>query len=231
MILGENGDKMSKSRGNVVNPDDIVNEYGADTFRMYEMFMGDFEKAAPWSQSSIKGCSRFLDRVWGLQDMVADEEGYSADMESTFHKLIKKVSEDIMHLGFNTAIAAMMSAVNDLYAKKSVTKGELKTLILLLSPFAPHMAEEMWAQQGYEGLASVAQWPEYDEAKCVDSTVEIPVQVNGKLRGKVTVAADSDKDHIIALALEEKNVKAQLEGKSIVKQIYVPGKLVNIVAK
>lgn len=231
MILGENGDKMSKSRGNVVNPDDIVNEYGADTFRMYEMFMGDFEKAAPWSQSSIKGCSRFLDRVWGLQDMVTDEEGYSADMESTFHKLIKKVSEDIMHLGFNTAIAAMMSAVNDLYTKKSVTKGELKTLILLLSPFAPHMAEEMWAQQGYEGLASVAQWPEYDEAKCVDSTVEIPVQVNGKLRGKVTVAADSDKDRIIALALEEKNVKAQLEGKSIVKQIYVPGKLVNIVAK
>ncbi len=229
MILGENGEKMSKSRGNVVNPDDIVNEYGADTFRLYEMFMGDFQKAAPWSNSSIKGCARFLDRVWNLQDIVVEGDEYSKDLETTFHKLIKKVGEDIMTLGFNTAIAAMMGALNEIAEKGSITKGELKTFILLLNPFAPHMTDEMWQQQGFEGVASVAPWPVYDEAKCVESTVELPVQVNGKLRGKITVALDADKDSVIAMAMD--SVASYVEGKAVVKQIFVPGRMVNIVVK
>ncbi len=231
MILGETGEKMSKSRGNVVNPDDIVNEYGADTFRLYEMFMGDFAKAAPWSQSSIKGCARFLERVWNLQDIMTEEEGYSKELESTFHKLIKKVQEDIMSLGFNTAIAAMMGALNDIYEKGNVTKGELKTFVQLLNPFAPHMTDEMWEILGGEGVCSVSVWPVYEEAKCVDSTVELPVQVNGKLRGKIIVAVDAAKDDIIAQAVAEANVAAFIEGKTVVKQIYVPGRMVNIVVK
>ena len=229
MILGENGEKMSKSRGNVVNPDDIVNEYGADTFRLYEMFMGDFQKAAPWSNSSIKGCARFLDRVWNLQDIVVEGDEYSKDLETTFHKLIKKVGEDIMSLGFNTAIAAMMGALNEIAEKGSITKGELKTFILLLNPFAPHMTDEMWQCQGFEGIASVAKWPEYDPAKCVESTVELPVQVNGKLRGKITVALDAAKDDVISMAME--SVASYVEGKAVVKQIFVPGRMVNIVVK
>ncbi|MBR5805282.1 MAG: leucine--tRNA ligase [Oscillospiraceae bacterium] len=229
MILGENGEKMSKSRGNVVNPDDIVNEYGADTFRLYEMFMGDFQKAAPWSNSSIKGCARFLDRVWNLQDIVVEGDEYSKELETTFHKLIKKVGEDIMSLGFNTAIAAMMGALNEIAEKGSITKGELRTFILLLSPFAPHMTDEMWQLQGFEGLASVAPWPVYEEAKCVESTVELPVQVNGKLRGKITVAVDADKDSVIAMAMDA--VASFVEGKAVVKQIFVPGRMVNIVVK
>ena len=229
MILGENGEKMSKSRGNVVNPDDIVNEYGADTFRLYEMFMGDFQKAAPWSNSSIKGCARFLDRVWNLQDIVVEGDEYSKELETTFHKLIKKVGEDIMSLGFNTAIAAMMGALNEIAEKGSITKGELKTFILLLSPFAPHMTDEMWQLQGFEGMASVAPWPVYEEAKCVESTVELPVQVNGKLRGKITVAVDADKDSVIAMAMDA--VASFVEGKAVVKQIFVPGRMVNIVVK
>jgi len=229
MILGETGEKMSKSRGNVVNPDDIVNEYGADTFRMYEMFMGDFEKAAPWSYNSIKGCARFLDRVWKLQDIMVEGEEYSKELESTFHKLIKKVQNDIMSLGFNTAIAAMMGVLNEIYDKGSITKGELKTFVQLLNPFAPHMTDEMWEILGGEGICSVSQWPVYDEAKCVDSTVELPVQVNGKLRGKITVAVDAAKDDVIAMAVE--TVAAFVEGKTVVKQIYVPGRMVNIVVK
>ena len=229
MILGENGEKMSKSRGNVVNPDDIVNEYGADTFRLYEMFMGDFQKAAPWSNSSIKGCARFLDRVWNLQDIVVEGDEYSKELETTFHKLIKKVGEDIMTLGFNTAIAAMMGALNEIAEKGSITKAELKTFILLLNPFAPHMTDEMWQVQGFEGQASVAPWPVYEDAKCVESTVELPVQVNGKLRGKVTVAVDADKDSVIAMAME--SVASFVEGKAVVKQIFVPGRMVNIVVK
>ena len=229
MILGENGEKMSKSRGNVVNPDDIVNEYGADTFRLYEMFMGDFQKAAPWSNSSIKGCARFLDRVWNLQDIVVEGDEYSKDLETTFHKLIKKVGEDIMSLGFNTAIAAMMGTLNEIAEKGSITKGELKTFILLLNPFAPHMTDEMWQCQGFEGIASVAKWPEYDPAKCVESTVELPVQVNGKLRGKITVALDAAKDDVISMAME--SVASYVEGKAVVKQIFVPGRMVNIVVK
>ncbi len=229
MILGETGEKMSKSRGNVVNPDDIVNEYGADTFRMYEMFMGDFEKAAPWSYNSIKGCARFLDRVWKLQDIMVEGEEYSKELESTFHKLIKKVQDDIMSLGFNTAIAAMMGVLNEIYDKGSITKGELKTFVQLLNPFAPHMTDEMWEILGGEGICSVSQWPVYDEAKCVDSTVELPVQVNGKLRGKIVVAVDAAKDDVIAMAAEA--VAAFVEGKTVVKQIYVPGRMVNIVVK
>ena len=229
MILGENGDKMSKSRGNVVNPDDIVGEYGADTFRLYEMFMGDFQKAAPWSNSSIKGCARFLDRVWKLQDIVVEGDEYSKELEATFHKLIKKVGEDIMSLGFNTAIAAMMGALNEIDNKGSITKGELKTFILLLNPFAPHMTDEMWQLQGFEGQASVAPWPVYEEAKCVESTVELPVQVNGKLRGKITVAVDVAKDDAIARAMDA--VASYVEGKAVVKQIFVPGRMVNIVVK
>lgn len=229
MILGENGEKMSKSRGNVVNPDDIVNEYGADTFRLYEMFMGDFEKAAPWSNSSIKGCSRFLERIWNLQEIMTDEEGYSKEFESKLHKLIKKVSDDIMNLRFNTAIAAMMTMVNDMYAKGSVTKGELTTLVVLVSPFAPHIAEEMWQILGKEGRASLAEWPKYDESKCVDSTIEIPVQVNGKLRGKLVVATDTSKEEVLSMAMEK--VKEYVDGKNVVKQIFVPGRMVNIVVK
>ncbi len=231
MILGETGEKMSKSRGNVVNPDDIVNEYGADTFRLYEMFMGDFAKAAPWSQSSIKGCARFLERVWNLQDIMVEGDEYSKELESTFHKLIKKVQDDIMSLGFNTAIAAMMGVLNDIYDKGSVTKAELKTFVQLLNPFAPHMTDEMWEILGGEGVCSVSPWPVYDEAKCVDSTVELPVQVNGKLRGKIVVAVDADKDAIIAQAMAEENVAAFVNGKTVVKQIYVPGRMVNIVVK
>ena len=229
MILGENGEKMSKSRGNVVNPDDIVNEFGADTFRLYEMFMGDFQKAAPWSNSSIKGCARFLDRVWNLQDIVVEGDEYSKELETTFHKLIKKVGEDIMSLGFNTAIAAMMGALNEIAEKGSITKGELKTFILLLNPFAPHMTDEMWQMQVFEGVASVAPWPVYEEAKCVESTVELPVQVNGKLRGKITVAVDAAKDDVINMAMEA--VASFVEGKAVVKQIFVPGRMVNIVVK
>ncbi len=229
MILGENGDKMSKSRGNVVNPDDIVNEYGADTFRLYEMFMGDFQKAAPWSYNSIKGCARFLDRVWNLQDIMVEGEEYSKELESIFHKLIKKVSDDIMSLGFNTAIAAMMGVLNDIYDKGSVTKGELKTFVQLLNPFAPHMTDEMWQLLGCEGICSVSQWPVYDEAKCIDSTVELPVQVNGKLRGKIVVAVDAAKDDVLAMAGEA--VASFVEGKTVVKQIFVPGRMVNIVVK
>ena len=231
MILGENGEKMSKSRGNVVNPDDVIAQYGADTFRLYEMFMGDFEKAAPWSANSIKGCARFLDRVWALQDIMTDEEGYSAELESKFNKLVKKVNEDIMSLGFNTAIAAMMSLINDIYAKGSITRGEMRTFLLVLSPFAPHITEEMWQILGFEGMASVSMWPTYDESKCVDDVVEIPVQVNGKLRGKITVAKSAEKDEIIKLAKDEPNVKSNIQGKTVVKEIFVPGKMVNIVVK
>ena len=231
MILGENGEKMSKSRGNVVNPDDVIAQYGADTFRLYEMFMGDFEKAAPWNANSIKGCARFLDRVWALQDIMTDEEGYSAELESKFNKLVKKVNEDIMSLGFNTSIAAMMSLINDIYAKGSITRGEMRTFLLVLSPFAPHITEEMWQILGFEGMACVSPWPTYDESKCVDDVVEIPVQVNGKLRGKITVSKSAEKDEIIKLAKDEPNVKSNIRGKTVVKEIFVPGKMVNIVVK
>ena len=232
MILGANGEKMSKSRGNVINPDDVIAEYGADTLRLYEMFIGDFEKSAPWSTESIKGCKRFLDRVANLRNMVDETKtGYGADLESAFHKTIKKVTEDIDSMKFNTAIAAMMSLTNDLYNRGNASVDELKTLITLLNPFAPHLTEEIWSEFGGEGLLSIAKWPEYDEAKTVDNTVEIAIQVNGKVRGTMMIAVDDAKDAIIAQAKENENVKSFIDGKSIVKEIYVPGKLVNIVAK
>ena len=231
MILGENGEKMSKSRGNVVNPDDIVRDYGADTMRLYEMFIGDFEKAAPWSSNSIKGCKRFLERVWSLADIVTDGEEYSKELESNFHRTVKKVSEDIETLKMNTAIATMMALVNDISAKGSLTRGEWKTFLILLNPFAPHITEELWELAGFEGMLSAAKWPEFDEEKCKDREIEIVVQLSGKIKAKLMVAADASKEEVLAAAKKQEKVSAELEGKQIIKEIYVPGKLVNIVAK
>ena len=229
MILGEDGQKMSKSRGNVVNPDEVVATYGADTMRLYEMFIGDFEKAAPWSSTSIKGCFRFLDRVWRLQEILVDGDGLSPELEKSFHRTIKKVTEDTEQLKFNTAIAAMMALMNEIEAKKQIIRGELNVFLRLLSPFAPHITEELWELAGFGGLCVNASWPKYDEAKCRDDAIEIAVQIAGKVRGRVTIPADCSKEDAIAEA--KKTVAAQLEGKTIVKEIYVPGKLVNIVAK
>ena len=231
MILGENGEKMSKSRGNVVNPDEIVAQYGADTMRMYEMFIGDFEKAAPWSSASIRGCKRFLDRIWGLQDQVLPEEGYRPALESSFHKTIAKVSGDIEQLKFNTAIAAMMSLLNEISAAGGVTRGELRTLLLLLNPFAPHITEEIWQQQNFGGQIAHHAWPTYDPAKCVEDTVEIAVQVNGKIKCRLQVPANAGKEDLIALAKADEKVAQAMEGKTVVKEIAVPKKLVNIVVK
>ena len=231
MILGENGEKMSNSRGNVVNPDDVVAQYGADTLRMYEMFIGDFEKTAPWNTSSIKGSKRFLERVAALTDMMTPEEGYSPELEGSFHKMIKKVSEDIEGLKCNTAIAAMMSVLNEIYDKGSVTRGELLTFITLLNPFAPHITEEINEAIGGKEMLAKAKWPEYDPAKCVDATVEIAVQVSGKIKARLTIPSDSSEEEVKALAMENDGVKAALEGKTVLKEIYVKGKLYNIVAK
>ena len=231
MILGENGEKMSKSRGNVVNPDDIVNEYGADTMRLYEMFIGDFEKAAPWNSASIKGCKRFLDRVWNLQEIAVDGDGYRPELEAPIHRTIKKVTEDIDNLKANTAIAAMMSLLNAIADTGAVTKGELRTLTLLLNPFAPHMTEELWEQMGFGGTVTDQQWPAYDEAKCKDETVEIVVQLNGKVRAKLSIPAEMEAADAIALAKQEEKIKAAIENMQIVKEIYVKGKLVNLVVK
>ena len=232
MILGENGEKMSKSRGNVVNPDDIVNEYGADTMRLYEMFIGDFEKAAPWSNAGIKGCRRLVERYWNLQDILCGEEGIRPDMESAFHKAIKKVSEDTEVLKFNTAIAALMTLMNQVTAKGSISKEELRIFTILLNPFAPHVTEEVWAANALgEGLVAQQPWPEFDEAKCKDDMVEIVVQVRGKVRARLQVAADISQEDALAAAKADAKVAAEIAGKSIVKEIYVPGKLVNIVVK
>ena len=231
MILGENGEKMSKSRGNVVNPDDIVNQYGADTMRLYEMFIGDFEKAAPWSSTSIKGCKRFLDRVFSLNDIVVDGDKYSEDLEASFHKTIKKVTSDIEELKMNTAIAALMSLLNDIYNKKSINKAELKTFITLLNPFAPHLTEEMWVMNGFDGMLNETKWPKYDESKCVVNSVEIVAQVNGKIKAKLSVPAEISAEDAIALAKADEKVAAAIEGLNIVKELYVPKKLVNIVVK
>ena len=228
MILGENGEKMSKSRGNVVNPDDIVQEYGADTLRTYEMFIGAFDLAASWSEDGVKGCRRFLDRVWKLQDLMTDEEGYSKDLETKMHQTIKKVSNDFENLKYNTAIAAMMTLLNDFYKKGSITKGELKTLIILLNPVAPHITEEMWQIIGCEGRVYQQTWPEFEEAKTVESSVEIAVQINGKVKGTLGIQKDDPKDQVIAKAKEV--IADKLTG-NIVKEIYVPGRLVNIVVK
>ena len=228
MILGSNGEKMSKSRGNVVNPDDIVREYGADTLRTYEMFIGAFDLSAAWSDDGVKGCRRFLERVWKLQDILTDDDGYSADLETKVHQTIKKVSNDFENLKYNTAIAAMMALINEFYKKNSVTKGEFKTLLTMLNPVAPHITEELWETVGFEGRIYQTTWPEYDEVKTVENTVEIAVQINGKTRATLAIGKDDPKDEVIAKAKE--TVADKLNG-TIVKEIYVPGRIVNIVQK
>ncbi|WP_417100235.1 leucine--tRNA ligase [Hominenteromicrobium sp.] len=232
MILGENGEKMSKSRGNVVNPDDVVNEFGADTLRLYEMFIGDFEKAAPWSNAGIKGCRRFIERYWNLQSILVDGEAIRPEMENSFHKAIKKVSYDIENLKFNTAIASLMALMNVIAEKGSINKAELSVFTMLLNPFAPHVTEEVWGEMKLgEGMVTEQPWPKYDESKCKDDVIEIVVQVNGKVRARLCVAADIQKDDAIALAKAEDRIAAEINGKNVVKEIYVPGKLVNIVVK
>ena len=230
MILGENGEKMSKSRGNVVNPDDIVRDYGADTMRLYEMFIGDFEQSAPWNTQSIKGCKRFLERVMNLVDLAAGN-GVTPELEKHIHKLIKKVTNDIDGMRFNTAIAAMMGTLNTIYEVGKITKDEVLTFAKLLSPFAPHIAEEINELLGGEGLISIAKWPEYDESKTVDNEVELPVQINGKVRSTITVAKDADKNEILEIAKADEKISSAIEGKTIVKEIVVPGKIINIVIK
>lgn len=228
MILGENGEKMSKSRGNVVNPDDIVNVYGADTLRTYEMFIGAFDLAASWSEDGVKGCRRFLDRVWKLQDSVTDEKGYSKDMETKMHQVIKKVSNDFENLKYNTAIAAMMALLNDFYKKGSVTADEFKTLLILLNPVAPHITEELWSVKNYGGYVYQQTWPEFDEAKTVEAMVEIAVQINGKTKATLAIGKEDPKDEVIAKAKEV--IADKLTG-NVIKEIYVPGRIVNIVMK
>ena len=228
MILGENGEKMSKSRGNVVNPDDIVREYGADTLRTYEMFIGAFDLSASWSEDGVKGCRRFLERIWKLQDIMTGEEGYSSDLETKMHQTIKKVSSDYENLKYNTAIAAMMALLNDFTKKGSITKGEYKTLLILLNPVAPHITEELWQIIGGSGYVYEQTWPEYEEAKTVENTVEIAVQINGKTKGTLAIGRDDAKEDVIAKAKE--SIADKLTG-NIVKEIYVPGRIVNIVMK
>ena len=231
MILGEDGEKMSKSRGNVVNPDDIVDEYGADTTRLYEMFIGDFEKTAPWSTSSIKGCKRFLERIWDLSEKLIPGNEFRPEIESTLHKTIKKVSSDIFTLKFNTAIAAMMSLLNELTASGGATIGEYKVLLLLLNPFAPHITEELWQQLGFSGQMAYAPWPVYDEEKCKEDEAELVVQVNGKVRARFMAAIDIEQDEAVSFAKGIENVQKEIQGKQIVKEIFVPGKLINFVVK
>ena len=237
MILGEDPEnpgkyiKMSKSRGNVINPDDVVREYGADTLRMYEMFLGDFEKTAPWKTSSIKGCKRFLDKIWLLQDCVIDGDAYRKELEPSFHKAIKKVSEDIESLKFNTAIATMMALLNEISAIGTINKKEYRDLLIMLNPFAPHITEEIYQALGFKGMLNEQEWVKYDESLCVEEMMEIVIQINGKLRSKLTVAVDTDKDEIIAMAENDEKIKEMTAGKNIVKKIYVPNKLVNIVVK
>ena len=232
MILGANGEKMSKSRGNVVNPDDIVDEYGADTLRMYEMFIGDFEKAAPWSTNSVRGCRKFIERFWNLQDMLIDGDTIRPEVEKDFHKTIKKVGGDIENIKFNTAIAALMALINTIYANGKINKKELSVFAILLNPFAPHVTEEVWEACGLgDGILAEAQWPEYDESKCVDDTLEIVAQVNGKIKAKLNIAADAAQEDVLAQAKAEQKVADAINGMTIVKEIYIKGRLVNIVVK
>ena len=232
MILGENGEKMSKSRGNVVNPDDIVNEYGADTMRLYEMFIGDFEKAAPWSQASIRGCRRFVERYWNLRNILIEGDTVRPELESALHKTIKKVGEDIENIKFNTAIAALMALINDISNVKSINREELRIFSILLNPFAPHVTEEVYeACRLGEGILAEAQWPSYDESKCVDESVEIAVQVNGKIKAKLLVPVDASREEMLELAKKAEKVAAAIEGMKIIKEIAVPKKLVNLVVK
>ncbi len=231
LILGPDGDKMSKSKGNVVDPNDVVDEYGADVLRTYVLFMGDYEKAAPWSKSSVKVCKRFIDRVWALQDILTEGDGYSKELESAFHKTIKKVSEDIESMKFNTAIAALMTLLNDIYNKGSINNAELKTFVTLLNPFAPHVTEEIWAAQNYGGMLADGHWVDFDEAKCIDDEIEIVAQINGKVRAKLMIPAEIDSAEAIELAKKDPAIAAAIEGKNVVKELYVKGRLVNIVVK
>ncbi|MBQ5591721.1 MAG: leucine--tRNA ligase [Clostridia bacterium] len=231
LILGPDGDKMSKSKGNVVDPNDVVDEFGADVLRSYVLFMGDYEKAAPWSASSVKGCKRFIDRTWGLQDILTDGDEYSKELETIFHKTIKKVTEDIENMKFNTAIAALMTLLNAIYDKGAINKAELKTFVTLLNPFAPHVTEEIWAQQGFGGMLANGSWVDFDEAKCVDDEIEIVAQINGKVRAKLMIPAEIEAADAIELAKKDENVAKAIEGKQIVKELYVKGRLVNIVVR
>ena len=231
LILGPDGEKMSKSKGNVVDPLDVVEKYGADVLRTYILFMGDYGQATPWSDNSVKGCKRFLDRVWGLNGIVRDGKGYTPSMETAFHQTIKKVSSDYDAMKFNTAIAALMTLINRIYDEGSLTKKELSDFLILLNPVAPHMTEEMWEMNGFDGMLCEQKWVEYDEAKTVESTIEIPVSVCGKLRGVISVPADADKDTVIAAAKADEKVQSFISGKTIVKEIFVPGRMVNIVVK
>ena len=232
LILGPDGVKMSKSRGNVIDPNEVVDVFGADVLRTYVLFMGDYEQAAPWSENSVKGCKRFVDRIWNLQEILVDGDEFSKELSSSFHKTIKKVTEDIETLKYNTAIAALMTLLNAIYTKGSINKAELKVLLLLVNPFAPHVTEEMWEACGYgKMMAADGAWPTYDEAKCIDETIEIVVQINGKIRAKLNVPADIEQADAVALAKADEKVQAELNGKNIIKEIYVKGKLVNIVAK
>ena len=244
LILGPDGDKMSKSKGNVVDPNDVVDEFGADVLRTYVLFMGDYEKAAPWSEASVKGCKRFIDRTYGLQELLTDKDAadYSAELSSSFHKTVKKVTEDIEAMKFNTAIAALMTLINQIYDNKAINGAELKTFLKLLNPFAPHVCEEVWEAQGWkaeaaaagaeaDGLLALIAWPDFDEAKCVDETIEIAVQVSGKIKNRIHVPADIDEAGALELAKADEKVAAALEGKNIIKELYVKGRLVNIVAK
>ena len=231
LILGPDGEKMSKSKGNVVDPNEVVDQFGADVLRSYVLFMGDYEKAAPWSETSVKGCKRFIDRIWNLQEITVDGDDYSKELEVSFHKTIKKVSDDIENMKYNTAIASLMTLLNEIYDKGTITKGELKTFLTLVNPFAPHVSEELWEIMGFGGMLAVAPWVSYDEAKTVDSTIEVPVQICGKLRATVTIAKDADSATAIAAAKADEKVQEMLDGKQIIKEIYVPGKIINIVAK
>lgn len=231
LILGPDGEKMSKSRGNVVDPNDVVDEYGADVLRLYVLFMGDYEKAAPWSESSVKGCKRFVDRIWALQDKVVDSDEYSDKLRSLMHKTIKKVSDDIESMKFNTAIAAMMTLLNEIYNVGSITKKEFRDFLIILNPFAPHVTEELYQMIGCEGVLDEQEWVTYDEALCKDDTIEIVCQINGKVKSKLTIPTDAAKDDVIALAKADEAIVKATEGKSIVNEIYVPNKLVNLVVK
>ena len=231
LILGPDGVKMSKSRGNVIDPNEVVDVYGADVLRTYVLFMGDYEQAAPWSESSVKGCKRFVDRIWNLQEILTDGDEFSAELSSSFHKTIKKVSEDIETLKYNTAIAALMTLLNAIYTKGSINKAELKALLLLVNPFAPHVTEEINEAVFADGMLAETQWPTYDEAKCIDETIEIVVQINGKVRAKLNVPAEISSDDAIAAAKADEKIAAEIEGKNVIKQLYVKGRLVNLVVK
>ena len=231
MILGENGEKMSKSRGNVVNPDEVVENFGADTLRTYEMFIGAFDQTTPWSENGVKGCHKFLERVWNLMPMLCDGDEYSPELEGAMHKTVKKVTEDTEKMKFNTAIAAMMSLINDVYKLGKINRAELRTFLLLLNPTAPHITEEMWQLAGFEGYLHDAAWPAYDEAKTKDESIEIVLQANGKIRGKMVVPAGLSCEELEKIAMESPEAKEITNGKQVLKVIAVPDKLINIVVR